>query len=586
MMDFMNGGFNLMGDIFGDDFEMPDPAPKKEKKAAKKEEKTDSKKTVSKKTAKKLAKVTLPCKVYGGSFRLEIPGNGEEVDTARLSELIAEAGYIEVKNSSMSVYVPEDLKSTAYVVTDAASFATGNDIAADFSNNQEIVFACGDERLTMKPEDFEGKDEDEICVKDLGDRISECFPHYKGEFCYDIASATIVPVRRKADLIDDKTTIPLPAVFCVSGEEHLLNEESLSGKEPTAKNIVDLLTASFSHKNIHCYLYKMDEGKYGVYMQSVMGDKASGTGKKSASAKKVEKKYPATAVVYLSFNDYREQLSPEKFDGKEKVTLAQIIDYLKPRFAILGNEEKRKSIKVFSYDEEINQINLVVSEGTRGAASASFNLSAEDDYVESGAEMDSILHRSPVTAFNKLIGCRGKYAPYYMDYVYATRTKAFIYQKAPFGSNNLKAFFLKTPRIPASIREEMYQFFRSEMPNEAICKIAYNYKTGLFYLLKPERMTADAVSVKSTFIMPASSNVEIVATFHSHNRMPAYFSSVDDAAELDQIGVFGVVGRLDTDKPQVVIRAVYEGGIKNVPPYTFFDVDMMSKKNKKEVQDA
>ena len=90
MMDFMNGGFNLMGDIFGDDFEMPDPAPKKEKKAAKKEEKTDSKKTVSKKTAKKLAKVTLPCKVYGGSFRLEIPGNGEEVDTARLSELIAE----------------------------------------------------------------------------------------------------------------------------------------------------------------------------------------------------------------------------------------------------------------------------------------------------------------------------------------------------------------------------------------------------------------------------------------------------------------------------------------------------------------
>ena len=50
--------------------------------------------------------------------------------------------------------------------------------------------------------------------------------------------------------------------------------------------------------------------------------------------------------------------------------------------------------------------------------------------------------------------------------------------------------------------------------------------------------------------------------------------------------MFGVVGRLDTDKPQVVIRAVYEGGIKNVPPYTFFDVDMMSKKNKKEVQDA
>ncbi len=41
---------------------------------------------------------------------------------------------------------------------------------------------------------------------------------------------------------------------------------------------------------------------------------------------------------------------------------------------------------------------------------------------------------------------------------------------------------------------------------------------------------------------------------HSHHRMPAYFSPADDADE-QGLGLYGVVGRLHTDRPEVVLRA-------------------------------
>ncbi len=45
-----------------------------------------------------------------------------------------------------------------------------------------------------------------------------------------------------------------------------------------------------------------------------------------------------------------------------------------------------------------------------------------------------------------------------------------------------------------------------------------------------------------------------VLELHSHHRMPAYFSTIDDADE-QGLELYGVVGRLHTDRPEVVLRA-------------------------------
>lgn len=557
MTDMFNGGYNLMGDLFGDEFATVE-APKKEKKEKK------EKAAVAKKKAS--SKVTLPVTVYGGSFKVEIAGDGTEteINTERLSVLLTEAGYVEVNSSAKALYVPKDAPNVAYLVN-KASFATERDVAADFGSG-EITFAHGDEKITITADDFQGKEADEICFADLVDRVCECFPQYKGDFYYDIESATIVPLFK--DEVNAAASISLPATFAVNGEEVVVDEEMCGGNK--ASDIIAHLTAGFSNKDVTAYLSER-EGKYYLVQKSFKGDSVS-SGKKNAGAKakKVEEKYPSTAIIYLSFNDYREQLAPEKFEGREKVTLADIIDYLKPKFAILRNEEKTKSIRVFSYDKETNQINIIVSEGKRGAAGAPFCMAEGSGFVESSMELDSILYKSPVTAFDRLICCRGKYDMYYMKHVYATMSKAFVYETTPSGKT-LIGFHLKTPRIPKKVKEDMVRYFRSEMPNEAICKILYNFRTGQFSVKKPERMNADRVSVDSCFAPVIDPVTEVVATFHSHNSMPAFFSSTDDAAEMDHIGVFGVVGQLDRPMPQIVIRAVYEGSARNVAPMDFFD---------------
>lgn len=555
MMDNFNGGFNLMGDIFGDEFLMD--TPKKEKK----EKKAEKKKATKSASAKKLAKVTLPVKVFGGSFKTEIQGEGE-IDTNQLAEKLIEAGYVEVANSSKAIFVPEGV-NVAYVAN-VHSFATAADVAADFSVG-EIVFAYGDEKLAMKADEFD-KEEDEICVADLIDKIVECFPYHKGKFEYDVESATIVPILEPK--IKGATEIPLPATFVVNGEEVVLDEETVGGK--TAAEIVTHLTADFIDKDVTAFLAEK-EGKYYLGLDCYKGT-ATTSGKKNAGAKakKVEEKYPSDVEVFLCFNGYREKLDAGKFDGKEKITLQDIKEYLKPRFSIFSSEEKQDKIHVQFYDEKAQVINLVCEEGRRGAACAPFYVAADTDIVESSYEMDSILHKGPVTAFNKLVCCRGKYASYYNNYVFANQSMAFVYEKHPSGKN-LKGFYLKIPRIPKMLREQMYDYFRSQMPNEAICKITYNHRTGGFALLKPDNMSANRIAVSSSFTMPTDVDTEVIATFHSHNSMPAFFSSTDDAAELEHIGVFGVVGQLHRETPQVLIRAVYEGGVKNVMPVDFFD---------------
>jgi PRTRC genetic system protein A len=560
MMNDFGGSFNLMGDIFGEEFAME--APKAKKETAKKETaKKEAKKTSSK--AKKVF-VNVPCTVYGGNFVTKIEKQGKDkVSIDDLADLLCEAGYVEAKAKTRQFLVNKTDESIVYLTSDKFATATADDVAADFSAG-DVTFAYGGEQILLKAEEFE-QDADEICMADLKAKIAESFPQFKScDFYYDVESAVVVPILKTAD---EKTKVSFPAVFVVNGEERVLDEDGIGGT--TLKDAADSLTKDFISEGLKAGFGELDS-KYYLVLWAVSPSSAASASadkkkNKGASAKKVEKKYPSNVTVYLSFNGYRETLSAEKFEGKEKITLADILEYLKPRFKILESEEKRKGIQVFSYDEATNQISLIVSEGRRGAASTAL----ADECVESGLELDSIMRKVPVTAYGKRILCGATHPEWYKSYVFATYGKAFIYDRCG-GVTTLKAFRLKTPRVPARIKREMIQYFRSQMPNEAIVKVTYNHGTGEFELLKPRVAHADHVSIESEFDLPKDPNTEIIATFHSHNSMPAFFSATDDEAELDQIGVFGVIGRLDGEQPQIIVRAVYEGGVKRLSHDEFF----------------
>ena len=54
-----------------------------------------------------------------------------------------------------------------------------------------------------------------------------------------------------------------------------------------------------------------------------------------------------------------------------------------------------------------------------------------------------------------------------------------------------------------------------------------------------------------------------VAEFHSHARYPAYFSHTDDADE-QGFKIYGVIGRLDQEKPQMALRLGVYGYFKQL----------------------
>jgi hypothetical protein len=68
---------------------------------------------------------------------------------------------------------------------------------------------------------------------------------------------------------------------------------------------------------------------------------------------------------------------------------------------------------------------------------------------------------------------------------------------------------------------------------------------------------------------PTSAMLEI----HSHGRHPALFSATDDRDE-QGLRLYGVIGRLDTDRPEVTLRLGAYGHFLPVSWESVFDADI------------
>ena len=78
--------------------------------------------------------------------------------------------------------------------------------------------------------------------------------------------------------------------------------------------------------------------------------------------------------------------------------------------------------------------------------------------------------------------------------------------------------------------------------------LAITYREDVGYRLVVPRQTAGSLQVLYEQLP------DVVLAIHSHHRFPAVFSSTDDADE-QGFGLYGVLGRLDQDRPEVSLRA-------------------------------
>jgi PRTRC genetic system protein A len=91
---------------------------------------------------------------------------------------------------------------------------------------------------------------------------------------------------------------------------------------------------------------------------------------------------------------------------------------------------------------------------------------------------------------------------------------------------------------------------------------------GHYALVVPEQ-AASAARVRYT-PPPLPADTIVVLALHSHHTLPAYFSRTDDGDE-QGLALYAVIGRLDTARPEVAVRAGAYGAWLAVPWTDIFE---------------
>jgi len=510
-MDNLFGGFGgqlNLGSIFGEEYAFEDAAPKKEKKVAKPkaEKKEKPKKEVKQK------EITLPCKVYGGSFTAQLlpkEGETEVVNEQTFLSRLAEAGFEEVLSSARRLFIPEE-GNTVYVVKGLYTTGTDLDMLLDFGENG-IVFAFGEEKIAFSKTDFPDVEEDELTLGLLVDKVYDAFPAFKGlKVFYDVEGGVVVPLMEKE--VSDKDLLTFPCTINVNGDVVTYSQDDLGGDNIEA--LKKHISSEWSHPDITVNVSEVNE-KYYILLSSRKASSVTAEKKnKGAKTKKKEEKYPTSCIVYLCFNGYHEQLDASKFGGKEKFTKKELIEYFKPKFAVFNSAEKVGNINCF-YDEIQNRLSVDCTPGRRGAVGSSSRrydrgydfeerevyISTEDgsdpleDCILLDSEYKAYLEKPGATCFGKEI--LSKNLPHCGCKVFASSSAAYIYAEGG-GMKQLVEYKSKLKKPDEHVLDAIVTYFKKQLPLEAICQLMYDHRRNEYYLRVPDCVQASTVDVRAS----------------------------------------------------------------------------------------
>ena len=106
---------------------------------------------------------------------------------------------------------------------------------------------------------------------------------------------------------------------------------------------------------------------------------------------------------------------------------------------------------------------------------------------------------------------------------------------------------LKHGRIPFALWQHIVDVAQAWAiyEHEVLLTVRHDPQLG-YHLVVPRQVTS---STEITYL-PARN---VVLEIHSHHAFPAHFSDVDDGDE-QRLALYGVVGRLDTERPEVALR--------------------------------
>lgn len=480
-----------------------------EEEEAKRQEKKKKGKTKEKTSVKAVKKdVTIkdfPVMIRARGFAQSYgtEGDAPKALSELLSDLVA-TGYVEAAFGGCYV------GNTVYILTPSVS-----DKAADDDRILEnCVVADGLQRMEVTAEAFDVT-ADELSAEMVLDRWVENNPLYEGcLLAVKNKSATPNFALARRLLTEDELELPLQVFY--DGECHTLTDTDFFSEKVIVKDVVKHIYGDVPKELSITLAKNQSEDVYFVCMDSNKKVLTADDSAVLSASQKVVEKYSVPLKIFVATFGLSIQLTPSDFDGKEKVSLDEIKAHLAKSYTIFSD----KSRKLDSiYIEESNTLSLMFISGKKGAV-------------------------------------RTEKLPYGIITGITTED----------GRISEVAFDFQGDKIPYEIYEQIIDFFRMKMPNEASCRICHD---GEKYVMVDTTGTADRFTVNT--VIPKELNdpsITHVLDVHSHNSMAAVFSVVDDADEIWQ-GLFMVVGRLNEPTPEVSIRAGLEGVFS---PVSFTDI--------------
>ncbi len=127
-----------------------------------------------------------------------------------------------------------------------------------------------------------------------------------------------------------------------------------------------------------------------------------------------------------------------------------------------------------------------------------------------------------------------------------------VVAKVPSDRKVLEGFYPAVPKAPASLLSKVVRVFKERPDREAVVNVVYDRHEGKHHLVWNEQRGASAGSVTYD-PLPETDRLVPYVEIHSHNTMPAFFSETDDYSEV-RTGLYGVIGRVDRERPEAVFR--------------------------------
>ncbi|PLS84467.1 MAG: hypothetical protein CYG60_17830 [Actinobacteria bacterium] len=253
-------------------------------------------------------------------------------------------------------------------------------------------------------------------------------------------------------------------------------------------------------------------------------------GKGATAGKNASQAAKATPTKYPEGTEVRYQR--HTLTLPKEMTAKEVLDWMsEDDFPELAFEETE-----LRYDKEKNRLVPVRKAQKKGASGPRSALS-----VLTGVQDEEAGPYPPVF---RILGLDGVYE------VRSSPLGSFV-ARVEGGVNLAEGFFPTVPPCPAGLLKRIVEIFKERPDTEALVTVAYDSEEGEYRLVW-QGDVADRGSVEYT-PLPDDERYLVYAEIHSHHSMRPFFSDDDDASE-KKLGVYGVIGCVDRERPVGVFR--------------------------------